>query len=238
MPVDANNFIINATETGIFAFGGTNALQVNGATSGGIVMVGGTDTNLLGATLTGSTTGWNALAGSTSADTFTGGTGQFTPFVTVQGDVFGTNGGGDTVNLAAGHTLNHIDIYGTDGTPITDFGLDYTPIAASITSDTDLYAPGDPLGTPAIPTGGFGGVLTNGAPIQFGAGTGRLRHTPHRRHHRWCHSWRQLVRGRERGPGCCSWLRRRRHGRSPFLRAATPQLLGGRMGHTGRRRPR
>ena len=92
-------------ETGLLAFGGTNALQVNGATSGGIIMVGGTDTNALGATLTGSTTHWNALAGSISADTFNGGTGQFSPFIALQGDVFGTNGGadGDTVNLAAGH---------------------------------------------------------------------------------------------------------------------------------------
>ncbi len=157
VPVDANNFIINATETGLLAFGGTNALQVNGATSGGIIMVGGTDTNLLGATLTGSTTGWNALAGSTSADTFNGGTGQFSPFIALQGDVFGTNGGADTVNLAAGHNLNHIDIYGTAGAPdLTVFGLDYLPLADSITSVADLYQPG------------WGGVGTGGPPTQFG----------------------------------------------------------------------
>jgi len=135
VPVDANNFIINATETGLLAFGGTNALQVNGATSGGVIMVGGTDTNLLGATLTGSTTGWNALAGSHSADTFNGGTGQFTPVVAIQGDVFGTNGGADTVNLAAGHALNHIDVYGTAGAPDTAGGvLNYLPVPSSITT--------------------------------------------------------------------------------------------------------
>ena len=57
-----NNFLINADETGILAFGGTNAFDVNGATSGGVIMVGGVDTTN-GATLTGSSTSWNALAG-------------------------------------------------------------------------------------------------------------------------------------------------------------------------------
>jgi len=165
VPVNANNFVINATETGILAFGGTNALEVNGATSGGIIMVDGTDTNTLGATLTGSTTHWNALAGSTSADVFTGGTGQFASVAAVQGDVFGTNGGtgsafGDTVNLAAGAVANHIDIYGTvGGVDTTDF-LNYAPVADSITSAAtpiaDQYQPG------------WGGVPTGGAPIEFG----------------------------------------------------------------------
>ncbi len=156
-----NNFVINAHEAGILAFGGANALQVNGADSGGIIMVGGVDTNPAGATLTGSTTHWNALAGSTSADVFNGGTGQFSPFIAVQGDVFGTNGGADTVNLAAGHTLNHIDIYGTDGAPYgpATFGLDYNPLPGSVNGfgGTGLYQPG------------FGGVATGGAPSQFGA---------------------------------------------------------------------
>ena len=98
----------------MLAFGGTNALQVNGATSGGVVMVGGVeDTNPAGALLTGSTDHWNALAGSTSADVFNGGTGQASPLVAVQGDVFGTNGGADTVNLAAGHTAHQSKVVST-----------------------------------------------------------------------------------------------------------------------------
>ncbi len=167
VPVNANNFIINADETGLLAFGGTNALQVNGATSGGVIMVDGVDTNTLGATLTGSTTGWNALAGSTSADTFNGGTGQFAPIAALQGDVFGTNGGADTVNLAVGAVENHIDIYGTVGGVDTTDGLNYAPVPGSITSNFIVAVHGADLYQP-----GFGGVATGGTPIQFGVGTG------------------------------------------------------------------
>jgi len=173
-----NNFVINANETGILAFGGTNALQVNGATSGGVIMVGGVDTNPAGATLTGSTTHWNALAGSTSVDVFTGGTGQFSPFIAVQGDVFGTNGGtgatfGDTVNLATGHTLNHIDIYPTNGDPIGQNGLDYQPLTQVNTlpasTITTYNQAGPPASTADLYQPGWAGLATGATPVQFGA---------------------------------------------------------------------
>jgi len=95
----------------------------------------------------------NLLAGSISADVFNGGAGTFTSSVsgaTVQGDVFGTNGGTGTtfgVNLAAGHILNQIDIYGTDGTlnligGVVGSPINYFPLAGSITDINDNYQPG------------------------------------------------------------------------------------------------
>ncbi len=97
-------------------------------------MVGGVDTTN-GATLTGSTTSWNALAGNGLGDTFNGGTGQFSPFIALQGDVFGVGAGPATVNLAAGHSGNHIDVYGTVGDADGAGGvLNYTPVPNSITS--------------------------------------------------------------------------------------------------------
>src|SRR5208282_4887115 len=102
--------------------------------SGGVIMVGGVDTTN-GATLTGSTTSWNALPGNGLGDTFNGGTGQFSPFIALQGDVFGVGAGPATVNLAAGHSSNHIDVYGTVGGADGAGGvLNYTPVPNSITS--------------------------------------------------------------------------------------------------------
>ena len=171
-----NNFLINDNLGGVFAFGGTNALQIQGANSGGVVEVGGFNTNPAGATDVGSTTHWNALVGSQTVDTLTGGSGQFSPLIAIQGDVYGPNGGtgaghGDTVNLAAGHALNHIDVYGTMGGVSTADGLNYAPVTDSITGPT-VAGPFGPASTVDQYLPGWGGVAAGGAPIQFGAGTG------------------------------------------------------------------
>lgn len=182
--VNANNFIINASEGGVFVFGGTNALQVNGATSGGIIMFA-PDDNTQGALLTGSTTGWNALAGSTGADVFNGGAGQIAPIANLEGDIFVTNGGtgstfGDTVNLAPGHSLNHIDVYGSIGGFVFSGGaLEYAPtpfaFGPNITDPFDFAQAGWwGLGSTSFPA--VGGaissvILTTGAPFESGIST-------------------------------------------------------------------
>ena len=109
--------IINDTNTGVLHFGVTTAAKIVGTTGGGIIMQG-IDISPTGVQEFGSETGWNNLAGSIVNDTFTGGKGNVAPGG--EGDIFVTNGGADTINLAPGHSANHIEVYGTDGETTTD----------------------------------------------------------------------------------------------------------------------
>jgi hypothetical protein len=127
--------IINDTDTGVLHFGDTTAAKIVGTTGGGIIM-SGIDTSFSGAQEFGSATGWNNLAGSIVQDAFTGGKGNVAPGG--EGDIFLTVGGADTVNLASGHTANHIEIYGGDGTTTTAGGITvYNATANSITTSSN-----------------------------------------------------------------------------------------------------
>src|SRR5262249_17272095 len=82
----------------------TNAAAINGGGSGGVFM-GGAASFFVGDTgdiLTGSATKSNVLAGSIANDNLTGGSGT---------DFFFTDGGADTINLGAGHTSDHINLF-------------------------------------------------------------------------------------------------------------------------------
>jgi len=136
----------------------TNAAAINAATSGGVFM-GGSDiqfSGLVGDILTGSATKSNSLAGSNSNDTFTGGSG--TDFIT-------TDGGADIINLGAGHTGDHINLFfgnfagnggGFNGTVAGTFNA-VAGLANSIAAANDLAVAGSWGVAPA--------VAANGTPV-------------------------------------------------------------------------
>jgi hypothetical protein len=128
--------LINDTDTGVLHFGDTNAGKIVGTSGGGIIMAG-IDTSPTGVQEFGSAAGWNNLAGSVLADTFTGGTGNFSPGG--EGDIFLTNGGADTINLVPGHHANHIEVYGGTGATTTAGGITvYNAAAGSIVDATHI----------------------------------------------------------------------------------------------------
>jgi hypothetical protein len=132
--------LINDTDSGVLHFGATTALKIVGTTGGGIIM-GGIDTSPFGVQEFGSTTGWNNLAGSVLADTFNGGKGNVSPGG--EGDILLTNGGADTINLAPGHSANHIEVYGGTGSQSSDGTTTvYNGTSGSITTSLGTAQPG------------------------------------------------------------------------------------------------
>jgi hypothetical protein len=122
--------LINDTDTAVLHFGDTTAGKIVGTGGGGIIMAG-IDTSPTGVQEFGSATGWNNLVGSLHSDTFTGGKGNVSPGG--EGDIFLTNGGADTINLAPGHSANHIEVYGGDGSQSSDGATTvYNGISGSI----------------------------------------------------------------------------------------------------------
>lgn len=121
----------------------TNALTINAATSGGLIMqagdanftTSGTVAGSIGDVITGSATAGNALGGSIGNDTITGNT-STSP---TAADTIYTGGGADTITLAAGHTAaDHIGFYAGFDTPGIVGGGTEVPRNASITDGADV----------------------------------------------------------------------------------------------------
>ncbi|MGA8169368.1 MAG: DUF4214 domain-containing protein [Methylocystis sp.] len=149
----------------------TNAAVINAATSGGLLMNSG-DANYvvnptapagtagvpfgIGDTITGSSTGSNALAGSIGNDTFT-------IADTHASNTVATGGGADMITFGAGHSgTDVVDVYtaSTTGWSFTGTsGGDYTALAGSITDANEAAQ----LGWWGIPTSGITGFTPVGA---------------------------------------------------------------------------
>jgi hypothetical protein len=150
---------INDTDTGVWKMGAsggisTNAQIINAGTSGGLVMEGG---DSVAVAIFGSTTKSNVLIGSPFADNLNGGSAT---------DSIVTNGGGDGVNLGAGHTADLIGLYVASGGSFVAPGSappDF--VTAAITDATDHAQPGFwgvvPGGTPIVPTTAFANTGTS-----------------------------------------------------------------------------
>lgn len=139
-----------------------NAASIDASKSGGLIMAAGdanytsaaTVAGSVGDTIIGSTTKSNVLGGSIGNDTITG-----TTTGSVADTIF-TDGGADTITLAAGHTVaDHIGLYAASG--LVAPGAAATVIAGSITDATDKAQ----LGSWGLPTSGaaaqFGVVAVN-----------------------------------------------------------------------------
>lgn len=131
--------LLNFATGGAPALGySTNALTITDSGAAGLIMQAG-DANFTagataalsnGDTITGSATNSNALAGSLGNDTIIGNTSTSTSVV----DTIATNGGADTITLAAGHAgISHIDLYAVANTAAFVPGTtDYAGVASAI----------------------------------------------------------------------------------------------------------
>lgn len=159
----------------------TNAVIINAASSGGLIMDGG-DANFVpssavstsvGDTITGSTTHGNVLGGSIGNDAISA--------VNNAVNTIYTDGGQDTIVLSSSHTAhNAIDFYAGEtaaGIPIAP-GTDITPIAGSI---TNAFGDQSQLGWSGLGAGGvqneFGGIpgvaiAVQPAPVAVVVGSG------------------------------------------------------------------
>jgi hypothetical protein len=132
----------------------TNAVTINAATSGGLIMragdanftASGTVAGSAGDLITGATGFSNVLGGSIGNDTITGTTSLASP------DTIYTGGGADTIRLVAGHTaVDHIGLYAGFDTPDIAGGGTEVPRFNSITDTAD------------VPQLGWWGQATGGA---------------------------------------------------------------------------
>lgn len=141
-----------------------NATGINAAASGGLILDGadanfttfGTVAGSTGDVITGSTTKGNVLIGSIGNDTLTGNASLTNP------DTIVTEGGSNTITLAAGHTaIDHIGVY--EAAPGT-----YAP-GGVVSAFVPPNITGAAAGVSDLAQLGYWGLPTGGVQTEFGA---------------------------------------------------------------------
>jgi len=145
-----NAFILDASLSGTNSTVG--GLLMRGGDSNFIPTLGSGFTVATGDTITGSQTAGNIIIGSLGNDVLTG------TLSLTQADTIGTDGGKDTINLAAGHTASdHIEFFDAIGTT-TGGGIN--PPGSALTSFSSLGAVGGTIvGTGDVAQGGWWGAV-------------------------------------------------------------------------------